>query len=191
VQKAESDWVNLLGAIIAGGKARRFGSDKAFALLDGERLIDMIGNSLRAQVAATVICGRTLPGWLSLDDRPAADLGPLGGLCAALHHAKQNSYDAVLSVATDVIPLPPQLAEWLTEKTSAGTRAAFVKGQHLLGIWPASLNEQLDQHLAAHPADRSLRGWIAACDARAVTLQTDFANINTPDDLHHWQSRPR
>lgn len=179
--------MTILGAIIAGGKARRFGSDKALALHDGQRLIDIIGDSLRAQTANAVICGRTLPGWHSLADRPAPDLGPLGGLNAALHHAREHGHTAVLSVAADIIPLPPQLAEWLTAHSQILTRATFVKGQHLLALWPATLADQLDHHLA-NTTDRSLYGWIAACNAIPVTIPTEFANINTPADLDHLNS---
>jgi molybdopterin-guanine dinucleotide biosynthesis protein A len=180
--------MKVLGAIIAGGKARRFGSDKALAIHDGQRLIDIIGNSLRAQVAATVICGRTLSGWQSIDDRPAPGLGPLGGLCAALHHANQNGYDAVLSVAADVIPLPDRLAEWLAARSQMNMRATVVKGQHLLGLWPATLAGQLDRHLEI-TTDRSLHGWIAASEAIAVSVPVDFANINTPEDLLAFETR--
>jgi molybdopterin-guanine dinucleotide biosynthesis protein A len=180
--------VIILGAIVAGGRARRFGSDKALALFEGRRLIDIIGDSLRLQVAATILCGRTLPGWQSIGDRPTPGIGPLGGLCAALHHADRNGYDAVLTVAVDVIPLPPQLAEWLTAALQPELRPAVVKGQHLLGLWPASLGGRLDRHLA-ETTDRSLRGWIAASDAQSVVIETEFANINTPDDLLDWQTR--
>ncbi|HEX5645184.1 MAG TPA: NTP transferase domain-containing protein, partial [Erythrobacter sp.] len=38
--------LKLLGAIIAGGQARRFGSDKAYARYHGQRLIDLVGRAL-------------------------------------------------------------------------------------------------------------------------------------------------
>jgi molybdopterin-guanine dinucleotide biosynthesis protein A len=177
--------MKILGAIIAGGRARRFGSDKAHALYNGRRLIDLVADSLQSQVSAMVVCGRTLPGVQTLDDRPAPDLGPLGGLCAALHHAAGHHYDAVLSVGADVVPVPLQLAEWLS---AASGGASVVAGQHLLGLWPASLSGQLDHHLAT-TTDRSLRGWIAAAGATSVTVPATFANINTPEDLIRLNSR--
>jgi molybdopterin-guanine dinucleotide biosynthesis protein A len=170
--------MKILGAIIAGGKARRFGSDKALALHGGRRLIDIVASGLESQVTDRVICGRAYSNWVRLEDRPAPGLGPLGGLCAALHHAHQNDYQAVLSVATDVLPLPPQLATWL----SGPGGPAFVRGQHLLGFWPVALAAVLEDHLAISQ-DRSLRGWIARSGAKGVELAVDFANINTLDDL--------
>jgi molybdopterin-guanine dinucleotide biosynthesis protein A len=175
--------MKILGAVIAGGQARRFGSDKALSVYNGQRLIDIIGNSLRKQVDDVVVCGRPLPGWVSLADRPAPALGPLGGLCAALSYAKESGYDAVLSVAADVIPMPEELAGWLMAESKSNTRATVVKGQHLLGLWPAMFAERLDEHLAT-TTDRSLRGWIAECSAVAVSVPVSFANINTPQDLH-------
>src|SRR3990167_7470371 len=89
--------LRVLGAILAGGKAQRFGSDKAHALWRGERLIDRFAAALGPQCEDLVVCGREEPGFTSLPDRPEAGLGPLGGLNAALHHARDNGFDAVLA----------------------------------------------------------------------------------------------
>jgi molybdopterin-guanine dinucleotide biosynthesis protein A len=180
--------MKILGAIIAGGQSRRFGSDKAMAVYDGRRLIDIVAEGIRAQVDATVVCGRALPGFETLDDRPVPNLGPLGGLCTALHHANLNGYDAVLSVPADVLPLPDQLVTWLAAASEGNTRATVVNGQHLLGLWPATLASHLDRHLAADN-NRSLRGWIITSNAVAVDLPVAFYNINTHQDLEQLRSR--
>jgi molybdopterin-guanine dinucleotide biosynthesis protein A len=182
--------MKILGAIIAGGQSRRFGSDKAMAVYEGRRLIDIVAEGVRSQVDASVVCGRVLPEFETLDDRPAPDLGPLGGLCTALHHANLHGYDAVLSVAADVIPLPGQLVDWLAAASEDNTRPTIVRGQHLLGLWPATLASQLDWHLAADN-NRSLRGWIIASNAVAVDIPVDFYNINTPQDFATLQSQSR
>jgi molybdopterin-guanine dinucleotide biosynthesis protein A len=176
--------VTILGAIIAGGRARRFGSDKALALYNDRPLIDIVIEGLSPQVGAIVICGRAFPGLRSVEDRPIAGLGPLGGLCAALHFAEANGYDAVLSVAADVIPIPPLLAAWLSD----GSGPKVVKGQHLIGLWPSLMANALDRHLAT-TTDRSLRGWIAASGATSVMVPASFSNINTPEDLAYLHSR--
>lgn len=169
--------MTVLGAILAGGKSVRFGADKAAALVDGRALIDHVADALAPQVDALVLCGRTWPGLTSIVDRPAPDLGPLGGLCAALHHAADQGFDHVLTAGCDVLPVPADLRALL-----AGDGAATVVGQQLFGYWPAALAERLDAHLAAG-TDRSIRGWIAACGARAVAIDTPLANLNTPADL--------
>jgi molybdopterin-guanine dinucleotide biosynthesis protein A len=174
--------MKILGAIIAGGQSRRFGSDKALALHNNRRLIDLVAESLAPQVDTIVICGRALPGFQSLSDRPGPGLGPLGGLSAALHHANLNGYEAVLSAATDVLPLPTQLVEWLGNHSESNCRATVVAGQHLIGLWPAVLTDRLDQHLT-EDNNRSLRGWIAASGALAVRISSAFHNINTRPDL--------
>jgi molybdopterin-guanine dinucleotide biosynthesis protein A len=72
----------ILGAVLAGGRSSRFGSDKAMAMLDGRPLID---HAIAAgpHCAAVVVCGRDHPGHVCLADRPAPDMGPLGAINAA------------------------------------------------------------------------------------------------------------
>ena len=86
-----------LGAIIAGGKATRFGADKAAALLHGQPLMEHVADGLRDQVDKLIVCGRAWPGMDWIEDRPFADMGPLGGLNAALHYAQQNGFDEVVT----------------------------------------------------------------------------------------------
>jgi len=170
--------MKLLGAIIAGGKATRFGADKGAALLDGKPLIDHVAEGLRHQTDAVVICGRTWPGLETVPDRPASSLGPLGGLCGVLHHAEEQGFDAVLSAGCDVLPIPDSLAERL------GKGPACVAGQRLLGVWPAKFASLLEHHLLSS-GDRSIRNWISLCDAREVRFETVWHNINTVADLDH------
>jgi molybdenum cofactor guanylyltransferase len=170
--------MRLLGAIIAGGKATRFGADKGAALLDGKPLIDHVADGLRRQTDALVICGRAWPGLETVSDRPAPDLGPLGGLCGSLQHAAAHGFDAVLTAGCDVLPIPDSLAERL------GNGPACVAGQRLLGVWPSGFAPLLEQHLLSSD-DRSIRNWISLCRAREVRFEVAWHNINTTADLDH------
>lgn len=167
----------LLGAVLAGGRSRRFGSDKALAVLDGTRLIDRVIAGLRPQVDALVICGRAWPPLGSLPDQPAPGLGPLGGLCAALLHARDRGFAAVLAVPCDLPGLPASLAAALD-----GEAPAYIADCPVIGRWPATLAPMLATHLA-RSADRSMRSWARLAGARAVTLSIPLPNINTPADL--------
>jgi molybdopterin-guanine dinucleotide biosynthesis protein A len=170
----------LLGAIIAGGVARRFGSDKAAALLQGRALLDHVAEALRHQVDHLVVVGRDWPGLERVDDVPTSRLGPLGGICGALSYATEHGYDAVLTAGCDTLPLPPELA------ISLGTGPAVLQGQHLIGVWPATLRQNLHAHLLGQ-LDHAVRGWIAASGARVVDAKQPFANLNTPQDLARYE----
>ena len=126
--------MRLMGAVLAGGRSSRFGSDKAQAMLEGRSLLEHAVEALGHHVETVVVCGRQVEGMIGLADRPAADMGPLGGLNAALHHAMAEGYDAVLTTGCDVPAYPDGLAEALI-----GQGAAILQGQQLAGFWPASL----------------------------------------------------
>lgn len=166
--------MRVLGAVLAGGRSLRFGSDKALAMLRGKPLMDNVIEALRPQVDAFVICGRQHGGHPCLADQPGPGLGPLGGLCAALHHAAGSGFERVLSVGCDMPDLPADLIARL-----AGA-PAVADGQWLVGLWPAALATRLDAHLAA--GNRSLRGWADAVGAPRVPLPP-LANINRIEDL--------
>ena len=170
----------LLGAVLAGGHSRRFGSDKALALLNGKPLLEHAAEAIGGYADSVVLCGRHYPDFLSLPDRPEPDMGPLGGLNAALHRAQAEGYDAVLSVACDMPILPDSVARQLI-----GEGAAVAKGQHLLGYWPTSLADLLDRHLAESD-DRSVRGWLMRIQPRLVQTP-ELPNINRPEDLRRLE----
>lgn len=168
--------MTILGAIIAGGAARRFGADKGAVLLHGTALIDHVVQSLRSQTDALIVVGRDWQGLKSIADRPRGDEGPLGGLCAALHYASEQGHDAVLCAGCDTLPVPAELRSIL----SPGP--AVVDGHWLMSLWPSALAEDLDRWLAGQP-DRSIRGWMRHVGAKAVSVETRFYNINMPKDL--------
>ena len=166
----------MLGAILAGGRSTRFGSDKAIASIEGKPLLAHVAEALAPQVETLVVCGRDWPGLTGIPDFPRADLGPLGGLAAALVHAAEHGFSHVLSAGCDVLPVPPDLVARLTPAP------AVLAEQRLFGLWPSSLAAQLARHLEG--GDRSLRGWIAASAARTIVTGLAFHNINQVTDLN-------
>ena len=163
--------MRLLGAVLAGGRSTRFGSDKALALLDGKPLIEHAIDALAAQVDAVIVCGREG----GIPDRPAPDLGPLGGINAALHAALAQGFDAVLTCPCDLPLLPPGLAGSLVG-------GGYVEAMPVIGLWPAALAPMLDAYLA-ECEDRSVRGWARAAGVPAVRLSGTLPNLNTPAAL--------
>jgi len=166
----------ILGAILAGGQARRFGSDKAQALYEGARLIDRVADALAVQCNAVVVCGREEPDFPCIRDWPEAGLGPLGGLAAALRHAEAGGFAHVLSAGVDVPDLPHDLAA-----TLSGEGAAIVESQPVVGLWPAAAASALADFIAA--GGRGLYRFADHVGARRIDLAHPLMNVNRPEDL--------
>lgn len=166
----------LLGAILAGGRAQRFGSDKAHALFEGARLIDRVAAALSAQCESVVVCGREEPGFRCISDWPEAGLGPLGGLAAAVRHAGEQGFTHILSAGVDVPDLPHDLAASL-----AGEDASIVESQPVIGLWPVATAAPIDAFMAN--GGRSLYRLADAIGARRVVLARPLMNVNFPEDL--------
>lgn len=165
-----------MGAILAGGRARRFGSDKAHARYQGKRLIDNVASSLAGQCHAVIVCGRDEPGFDCVADQPEAGLGPLGGLNAALHHARDQGFTHVLSTGVDAPNLPSDVAQALS-----GEGPAIVRSQPVIGLWPAELAGDLADFLIE--GGRALYGFAEKVSARQIAFEPPLLNVNRPGDL--------
>jgi len=162
----------IMGVVLAGGQSRRFGSDKAQAVIAGRSLMARATASLERQCDAVIVAGRD-PG---VADRPHAGMGPLGGLNGALHHAAQHGFDAVLAIPVDGFDLPADLIGELSPGPSYAIDAPVI------GLWPVAVRGALDA-LLAEDTRHSLHAFAARTGARAVRLSRNPFNINTPGDL--------
>ncbi len=167
--------MKILGAVLAGGKSSRFGSDKAVAIVDELPLIDHVIMGMYRATDDLVISGRD---WRDFDVVPDGDFageGPLAGLLAVLRHAGASGFDGVLTAACDALPVPD-----LT--LLVGDGPAVIEGHWLFGFWPVDLVDDLTAWLAAQP-DRSVRAWLARCGATEVPAPCPIYNLNTREDM--------
>ena len=170
--------MSVLGAILAGGKATRFGSDKALVVLDGRPLIEHVASSLAKQCDSVIVVGRMQDGYQCVGDRPSADMGPLAGLAGALAYASDAGFSHVLSVGVDAPGIPSDLRAMLEPAP------AYVVNQPVVGYWPVTALDLLDQILASDER-HSMLHFIERLGARGVVLDSPPANINTPADLEN------
>lgn len=166
-----------LGLVLAGGGSTRFGSDKAEALLHGRRLIDHAADSLRPFCETVMLVGRSDPAFATLADRPAADMGPLGGLNAGLHFAAAHGYDRVVSVGCDTPALPVELLRRLC----AAERSTCLARTPIVGCWRVDLAADLDAFLA-ESVKHAVRAWIARVEVATIDADA-ILNINRREDL--------
>lgn len=161
----------ILGAVLAGGRSSRFGSDKAAASWNGRRLVEHAAALIGQHVDRVVIVG---PGGVA--DLPAPGLGPLGGIAGALDLAATEGFGSVLTIGCDMPRAPAELIAALLRRAPA-----YCPDAPVLGHWSSALGAQLMAWLSGE--NRSVRGWARAVGALPIASPAPLANINTRADL--------
>lgn len=185
-----------IAVILAGGKSRRFGSDKAFAKVGvGEKnSLEVLAGSLRESGFEILISTNhpqhSVFGFPILPDASPFQ-GPLSALLSVLQRSRA---ERILLTACDMPFLSSRLVEllWSEGKKSEVTLFASEEGPSPLpGIYSRSLLPSIQKKIAL--GERSLVSlletghtikilkpelWSFADPARQV-----FKNINTPKDL--------
>lgn len=168
--------MRTLGAVLAGGRSSRFGSDKATALLDGQSLLDHAVAALRPHVDAVVVAGREIAGQPLIADWPAPGLGPMGGIAGALRYAESQGFGQLLCISVDCVRLPEKL------RTLLEPAPAYLESQPVIGLWPISVSTEIEAQLTTRD-DRSVRRFGNRIGARAVACDFVPPNINSIADL--------
>lgn len=190
----------ICGAAIAGGRSRRYGEPKSFALVGGRRLIDRVLDALRAASDEQVVIANEpaayAPLGLPVRADTLRDAGAVAGIHAALLHAAAQGCDGVVVLACDM-PFP----------SAALLRAlvALAHAERADAVLPASDGPRGVEPLCAFyapaciaPIERAVaRGDLRVIgfhdDARVSIMpaaevarfgdpQRMFMNVNTPDD---------
>ena len=173
--------MRILGAVLAGGRSSRFGSDKALAEWNGRTLLEGAIAALRPQCDDICVVGRSDAPVAAVADWPQPDCGPLGGMAGALRYALSHDFDQVLSIPVDVVELPPDLRQQLSPAP------AYLLNLPVAGLWRTAALPALEAILTG-PGRRSVRSFADACGARGVTLHSELSNINTLADLERLRA---
>ncbi len=165
-----------LGAVLAGGRAERFGGCKARAPFLGEPLVIRAVRMLEAmceevvvvtgdpEIASTVECD-------ILRDR-VPDAGPLAGLHASLFEALRREMKGVILFGCDMPLISPELLslvgqEGLASDALAVVPAAGPKGVEPLCAWyRTGCLDEVERRLLA--GQRSLRALLSVLGARRI-----------------------
>src|SRR5215218_6911552 len=121
----------MLGAILAGGASRRFGSPKALATVGGRTIVERVRDALAEAVGRVVLIENepAVFAGLGIDARP--DLhpgaGPVAGIEAALRWAEEEGRPGALVAACDMPFLDPHALRLFVDLAgSAGASADAV-----------------------------------------------------------------
>lgn len=185
--------MSVSAAIMAGGKSRRMGQDKAWIELDGEPLIKRVADVL-ARVADEVIVVANDPKYASLGLRVVRDRypegGALGGIATGIGAA---THDAVLVAACDMPFLSADV--WRVLLRHAGEADVVIPrigGEY--ETLHALYTKACVPHMARALAENRLRVVsffdavrvlaIDESELRAVDQALRaFTNVNTPEEL--------
>jgi molybdopterin-guanine dinucleotide biosynthesis protein A len=189
-----------LGALLAGGLARRMGGgDKPLKTIGGRTILDHVIARLAPQCDGLILNANGDPARFAAFGLPVvADTvegfaGPLAGILTALDWAAANRPETkwVLSAATDCPFLPRDLVARLQrarESENAQLAVAASDGQihPVIGLWQVSLRDELRHALVVEDI-RKIDRWTARYPLATVTWPVEpvdpFFNANTVDDI--------
>ncbi|WP_119320035.1 molybdenum cofactor guanylyltransferase [Capsulimonas corticalis] len=189
---------NIAIAILAGGRSRRMGRDKAALPWDGATLLERLAGAAVCVGVPVLVVGRQQPeDWggpavTFLPDR-YPDLGPMGGVLTAL----ESGSNSILAVACDMPYLDARALEWLLGAArDLPTGAPGLAGRNgdqiepLFAVYRQDLKEAMAARIAA--GRLSMNGLIAdssfvVADVPAE-IRAALVNINTPEE---WRDLDR
>ena len=187
----------ICGLVLAGGRSRRFGTEKAAALLNGEPLLALAAKTLRGScdlIAVNAPDGGAAAEWAQaqgferLADDPALPQGPLTGILAGLRWARAKGAEHLATAPCDTPLLPMDLIERLVAALDDAHPAAVARTddgpQPLCGVWRTDLIEVFAEALASgtHPRARDLLERLPAAEVRFEDARA-FVNVNTVENL--------
>jgi molybdopterin-guanine dinucleotide biosynthesis protein A len=192
-------WDDLSAIVLAGGRSRRFKSDKALLVWGGEPMIVRLVRLLKPEFATVLVVTGPTRRYTAILDVPILEdavkgKGPLGGIYTGLLASPTEDN---LVLACDM-PLLDLRVVSLLERERDGCEAvvAEVNGhlEPLLGIYKKSclarIARSLEQGaLAVHDLLASLQTRvIPEARIRAVDPELrSFANVNTQEELDLWR----
>lgn len=180
-------------AVLAGGRSRRMGRDKAFLTVSGERLIDRQVRLLRAlSPAELVISGRAGVDY-GFTDVPVvhdarAECGPLAGLEAIFAATRAPR---VLVLAVDMPAMTAEFLQTLLDRShvSGGVVPFSPRGwEPLAAVYPRNAVVHLTPILDA--GTRALRDFVARCHEAGVIARFDVPALPVLTNWNHAEDVP-
>jgi molybdenum cofactor guanylyltransferase len=180
--------------ILAGGQSRRFGSDKARALVNGVPLVGRIAGELSSSGAVVTVVAEAEGKYADLglptigDLRPG--LGPMGGLQTALRHMPIPGW--LLLVSCDMVGLDGRWIDALLAGQREGALAVAFRHDRwepLLALYHANIGAEVDRRIDA--GERGMQGFLDSFESVALPLPADWpalCHVNTPLELDEYLS---
>ncbi|WP_029760046.1 molybdenum cofactor guanylyltransferase [Gordonia hirsuta] len=193
--------LNLAGVVLAGGRSRRMGQDKASMEWEGRPLLTVVTDVLAQRCSPVLVAAsNTSQAYAELRDVEDVDWitsepigsGPLGGLVAALEAAEAADSPAAFVCATDMPMIAPELIDELLHGLTTSADAVVVhdggRDHPMAAIYRTRVVPVLVDLL-----DSGEQRMVAALDAIqthrvGVSDPAWLTNVDSPEDLHRLRA---
>ncbi|MGB3410621.1 MAG: molybdenum cofactor guanylyltransferase [Microthrixaceae bacterium] len=181
---------NVSAVILAGGKSRRFGSDKTVATVNGRRVLDLVVEAASKHTDDVLVIGPWAPDGVSHIVETDSSQGPLNALAFAFG---QVLYPRVLLLGGDHPLLSHALLSHLTRddhRSDAVVPRLATRGQPLVACYRKEVAETARGLVAS--GERRLMAlldnihvrWMEESEWRGLDPEgLSFMDVDTPDDL--------
>ena len=189
---------NILGAVLAGGKSRRFGSDKSSVILGDKSLIEhtisKIENNFKEILIITnnenIIFNNN--NVFLINDIIKGYLGPLVGVLTAMDWVKKNkkNYNWIATFPCDTPFFDQSVIETIIKYPQKSTKKLFFlkngnKRHNIFGLWSMELKDILLEDI--NNGYRKVEEWANKVGSEIIEINSkndnNFLNINTKEDL--------
>lgn len=182
----------VMGLVLAGGRSRRMGSDKASLERDGETQLDRAVRLLRAQLDTVFVSARESQAGDPLRSRYPRiidrydDMGPVAGILSAMDEHPEAAW---LVLACDLPNIDEETVGYLLDNASAEhPSTAYVSvndglPEPLCAVYRPAFREVIERYVAE--GIKCPRKMLINSPTRLLEQPHPGAlhNVNTPDDL--------
>ncbi|MGC4932535.1 molybdenum cofactor guanylyltransferase [Gordonia sp. DT30] len=198
---------HLAGLVLAGGRSRRMGHNKAAMDWEGQPMLARIVETLNGSCDSGVFVAASTASpayqelygtggppaqWVTGEQQGA---GPLGGLAEGLATARDHGATLVFVCATDMPLIAPGLIEELlvgmTESADAVVARDAERDHPMAGIYRVGSAAKVEALLET--GERRMTAALDALITRRITVSDPswLINVNAPEDLHRLRTLAR
>lgn len=174
--------------ILAGGRSRRYGSDKARALIGGEALLVRVARQLREIASGITVVVGSCGDYADLGLRTVVDIvpgkGPMGGLLTALEDVSPGTW--LFLAACDQLGIRAAWARALLDARSDDVPAVVYRSDRfhpLFGLYHATLVNEVRRRIQR--GDLKMQHLLEEISARVLSVPEgweELVNLNRPSD---------
>ena len=186
---------NILGVVLAGGKSKRFGKDKANVKLGNKTLIKHTLDKIKSKFNKIVVVSNTevIKDYTIIKDCINGQLGPLVGVLSAMKWVKKNnySYEWIITFPCDTPFFSISIIDrFVNAAKLKNSFLYFVKSEdkrhNIFGLWSLKLVNTLEEDINKNEY-RKVEKWANKIGVKTINVTYEkmdpFFNINTKEEL--------